>query len=235
VFSAISLAMIRKPEAQPASRPQKSGILREVSEGLRFSLGNPILRAVILRTATGTFFIGFYSSLYLLFAVRELGLSAAVLGAVIATGGAANLLGALVSERLVNRFGVVRTLIGSATVLGFGALLPPLARGPVWAGAAVLMVAQGFDAAWPIYNVAEISLRQSIATDHLLGRVNSAVQLTFRGVLPVGALVGGYVAEVIGMRLTMLAGGMGFLLSTLWLVGTSSIQEKQPAALGEGS
>jgi len=40
----------------------------------------------------------------------------------------------------------------------------------------------------------------------------------FRGVIPVGALLGGALAEEIGLRGAMFAGAAGFLLSTLWLI-----------------
>jgi hypothetical protein len=79
-------------------------------------------------------------------------------------------------------------------------------------------VAQLFDVAWPVYNINELSLRQSIAPPQLLGRVNSAAHLLFRGLLPVGAMAGGILAQGIGMRLTMFAGSLGILLSTLWLL-----------------
>jgi hypothetical protein len=42
--------------------------------------------------------------------------------------------------------------------------------------------------------------------------------MTFRGLLPAGALLGGAVAEIIGLRGAMFVGGGGFLLSTLWLI-----------------
>jgi predicted MFS family arabinose efflux permease len=51
-----------------------------------------------------------------------------------------------------------------------------------------------------------------------LGRVNAAMHLLFSGIMPLGALAGGAVAQVIGVRTTMLIGATGFLLSTLWLV-----------------
>ena len=67
-------------------------------------------------------------------------------------------------------------------------------------------------------NVCDLSLRQTLAPDGFLGRVNSAMHLMFRGVLPAGALAGGALADSIGVRNTMLLGGVGFLLSTLFLV-----------------
>ena len=72
--------------------------------------------------------------------------------------------------------------------------------------------------AWSIYDINELTLRQAVAPSHVLGRVNSAAHLMFRGVLPAGALLGGALAEAIGLRGAMFVGAGGFLLSTLWLI-----------------
>jgi predicted MFS family arabinose efflux permease len=60
-------------------------------------------------------------------------------------------------------------------------------------------------------------LRQSIAPAAILGRVNSAIHLTYHVALPLGALAGGALAEVAGVRVAMLTGGVGFMLSALCL------------------
>jgi NAD(P)H-dependent flavin oxidoreductase YrpB (nitropropane dioxygenase family) len=52
----------------------------------------------------------------------------------------------------------------------------------------------------------------------LLGRVNAAIQLASRGMLPISALAGGFLAGRIGIANTLWIGAAGVLLSTLWLV-----------------
>jgi MFS family permease len=215
--SAFSVWLIRKPEPRPERRAVPH-IGREILEGLQASWRQPVLRTLVLRTATASLFLGFGGSLYILFALRELGLSAALLSAVIAVGGATALFGTMLAERLARRYGLGPTLIGAAAVAGVAGLLPPLARGPVPVCAAILGAAQLCDVAWPVYNINELSLRQAIAPGRLLGRVNSAMHLVFRGVLPVGAFAGGLLAEAIGVRLALLVGASGFLLSTLLLL-----------------
>jgi MFS family permease len=216
VVSAISLAWIGKPEPLPTP-PAQPHILREISEGLKVCWNNRVLRALLASIAIGTFSIGFISALYILYAT-ELGLKPAVLGPVIAVGGIANLAGSLLAPKIAGRFGLGLTRIGSAVVLGFGALLLPLAHGSVWMCALFLSASQIFDAAWPVLNVVDRTLRQKIVPEHLLGRVNSAMLLMFRGVLPLGAVAGGALAQVIGTRPTLFAGAIGFLLSSLWLL-----------------
>lgn len=217
VCSAVSVWLIRKPEPPPERRLEPH-IGREISEGLGASWRDRLLRALVLRAATGGFFGGFAGGLYVLFAVRELGLSAALLGLVIAVGGASSLFGAFMAERLVRRFGFGRTFIGSALLSGVALLFVPLAHGGVAVCSAFLIAAQLGDMGWTIYNINDTSLRQAVTPNHLLGRVNAAMHLVFQGALPLGALAGGAVAQAIGIRHTLLAGALGYLLSTLWLV-----------------
>jgi hypothetical protein len=103
--SAFSIWLIRKPEPRP-ERGAAPHIGREILEGLQASWREPVLRTLALRTATSSLFLGFGNSLYFLFAIRELGLSAALLSAIIAVGGASGLLGTLAAERLARRYGL---------------------------------------------------------------------------------------------------------------------------------
>ena len=63
--------------------------------------------------------------------------------------------------------------------------------------------------------------------------MNSAAHLTFRGILPLGALLGGAIAERIGLRNAMFVGAAGFLLSTLWLIFSPirRLRELPPASI----
>lgn len=167
VCSAISVLLIRKVEPAP-TRTLEPHIGREISEGLGASWRDPLLRALAVRKATSAFFLGFGSSLYFLFATRELGLTAALLGIIIAIGGTSGLFGAFLTEWLVRRFGFGRTFIGSAVVIGIAMLLIPLAHGSAAICSAFLIASQLGDLAWPVYTISERSLlamgvRQSAA------------------------------------------------------------------------
>jgi MFS family permease len=218
LFSAISLWAIGASEPRPVP-PVADGspdILREIAEGLRVSWHNDVLRALLLRAGFGAFSLGFIGGLYFLFAIRDLHLTAIPLGIIVSVGGASSLLGALFAERVQSRFGVGRALIGAAWLTAASMLLVPLARGPVLVCAAFLIASQLGDMAWPVYMITETSLMQSITPDHLLGRVSSAVHLLFQGAVPLGAVAGGALAEIIGIRATMFAGSFLYLLVTLW-------------------
>jgi MFS family permease len=56
--------------------------------------------------------------------------------------------------------------------------------------------------------VITVSLRQRIVPDRLLGRVNSAYRLFAWGTQPVGALLGGLIGELLGLRAVFLLAGL---------------------------
>ena len=140
-----------------------------------------------------------------------------MLGIIVSVGGVSSLLGALLAQPLLRRWGPGRTLIGAAWMTAVAMLMVPLAHGSVALASAFLIASQLGDMAWPIYSINETSLRQAITPSHLLGRVSSAGHLLFQGAITLGALAGGAIAEAIGIRQAMLIGAFGYLVSTLGL------------------
>jgi predicted MFS family arabinose efflux permease len=57
-----------------------------------------------------------------------------------------------------------------------------------------------------------------LAPPQILGRVNSAMQLASMGMLPFGALSGGYLAVRFGIAQTLWVASIGFVISCLWLI-----------------
>ena len=217
LVSAVSIALVRRPEPPPAERGD-THMLEEIRDGLRFTWRNPYLRPMALRTATAALFMGFFGSLYPLFTVKTLGLAPSVIGVVISLGGAFALAGAWLSERLVQRLGIGIAFLGAVLFTNFTTFLHPMAHGSVVLCCVFLGAGQLGDFAWPTVVVTETSLRQAVAPPEVLGRVNSAMNLMFNGIIPIGAFLGGALAEVIGVREAMFVGGGGYALSTLWLV-----------------
>lgn len=223
LWSATFLAAIHKEEP-PRTLAAETNLRREIAEGLAAVWRDPVLRALAVRAGGAAFFVGFPGALYMLFAVRDLRLGPALLGVVIAAGGGSLLLGAALAGRIVRRFGYGPSLAGSAILTGLAGLLVPLAGGPVWAAASLLIGAQLGDAGWSVYNVCETSLRQRRAPEQVLGRVNAVMLLLFRGGTPVGALAGGAAASLLGMRAALWIGAAGLLATGLWLAMTPAAQ-----------
>jgi MFS family permease len=218
VCSAISVSLIRTPEPPKAAESQEN-VRQEIAEGLRLVLGDKILRALAGSSGTFSFFGNFFHALYVLYAMKELGIPPAIVGVLIGAGGVGAFVGALLVGRVTRRFGLGATLIGT---LVFEALVqvPILLAGdslPV--SVAILMTTQLVgDVAIAIYLISEVSLRQAVVPDHLLGRANASTAFLVGGLGPIGAVLGGALGEVIGLRWTLLIAMLStMIIAPLWL------------------
>ncbi|MBZ0293208.1 MAG: MFS transporter [Anaerolineae bacterium] len=219
VFSSLSLLWIRRPEPAPVSTPEGRDTLREMIAGWRFIMQEPMLRALLVGMGIRVFFGSFFGVLYSLYAIRYLGLSPAQLGLVIGSGGIGALLGSLLAGFVARRVGLGRVLSLSLMLGGGINLIIPLAGGPPLLAMMMLIAGQIVgDAVWSVYTINEISLRQSLVPDHLLGRVNASVGFVAEGIAPIGALIGGTLATAIGTRETLFIACAGIFIGTLWVV-----------------
>ena len=230
LVSAASIAFIRKPEINKVPSAHVP-TFRELTGGFRLVFAHPILRPIALRAAWTSFFWGFYAALYVLYCLDDLKFTPLILGFVVTIGGFSSLIGSAVIPTLTRRFQPGTILIGATLVQGFSNLLIPLAPGPGWLAILCMGSAQLLgDISFPIYNVQELTIRQWLAPEDVLGRVNGTMQFLFRGILPLGAIVGGALAQNVGVRRTIFASAIGILLSSLWLI-LSPVRKLKRASL----
>lgn len=214
--SALFLLRIRTVEPPPR-RPDKPGLVHEIAEGLRFVFGHRSLRAIVGCTGTANFFGGMAAAVLVLFLVRDLGLSEGVVGLVLSTAGVGGVLGALTVNRWNARFGQTKVIWLSGLVTWPLGVLVPLGAAD-WRIVFVLIGEAAVAYGATVYNIAQVSYRQSICPDHLLGRMNASIRFVVWGSMPLGALVGGVLGGGIGVTAT-LAVGMGLqAASVLWVV-----------------
>jgi MFS family permease len=222
VFSTIFMLRMGHRE-QPAERTggvPRSKMWPEVKEGLRWVLGHPWLRAIASFTGSSNFCTNVIFAILLLYAVRNLHLSATEIGAVFAVGAIGSIVGALGVGRLQRRFGVGPTIVGTAIFGSLGGLAYPLA--PHSFPLPVLMLGQavfGFGAV--AYNIAQVSLRQAITPERLQGRMNAAMRWLVWGTIPLGTLTGGAIATAYDLRTALWVGAIGELFTFIPLLLSS--------------
>jgi predicted MFS family arabinose efflux permease len=220
LFSAASLGLIRAHEPPPAPR-EHPNVWNEMIAGLRSVVRQPVLRALMGATATHRFFGNFIGTIYWLFLVRDLNLPPAIVGVSIGVGGVGALIGTLVAGRITRRFGVGPTLTGALVIvpLWSGLLLLPFTTWPVSMVSGLFFVMQLMgDVFWSIFFINITSLRQAIIPAEMLGRASASLDFVGEGASPLGALVGGLLAGLIGARGTWLVGAAGILAGSLWLI-----------------
>jgi hypothetical protein len=71
-----------------------------------------------------------------------------------------------------------------------------------------------------VYNVNQVSFRQRLCPDRLLGRMNASMRFVVWGVLPLGGLLGGVLGSVAGLRPTLWVGYVGEALACIWLLAS---------------
>jgi len=220
-LSALILGSIRAPETVPAPYhdDQRRSIWAEIGTGLAAVTHNPLLRALAGSHATANFFWGIQLPLLILYMMHDVGMSATLIGIIFASSNIGVLVGVLLTKRVVKRFGLGLTMIGTASLSIIGALLVPVADRSMGIAPVLLAAAQLFTVTpLIIYEINEVSLRQSITPAHLLGRLNATMQFLSWATTPLGALLGGWLAQVIGVRPTLLVAAIGLLFAIPWLL-----------------
>lgn len=191
-------------ERAPSVR-KRSAFRKELGEGARFALRDAYVRPILATTAVIN--TGFNSvwAILLVFAVRELDISAGEAGVVLSVGEVGGLIGAATARGLTGRAGPGPVIIGSAGL--FGPALLVLAVAPrsmplpfVGLGWAIVSFAS------VVYNSTTVGLRQARVPQRLQGRVVGFNRTVVWGVSPLGALLGGSIAGSAGLRLAMLVG-----------------------------
>jgi MFS family permease len=152
---------------------------------------------------------------------------------VLMTGIAAGAIAGAISEpALERRLG--RSNVLFLTVIGTTAsmLVPALTGNPV--AVFVALAIAGTMMMW--WNVITVSLRQRITPDRLLGRVNASYRLFAWGAMPIGALLGGLIAEAFGIVSVFVVAGLanlGLLAFRMVLTDAAIDAAELPAELRE--
>jgi len=228
LWSALRLGAIRTVEDTPAPATSASMSAsrpgHDLRVGLRAVFGHPIVRPIVLSHMVWSISGGFFMALYTLFCLRELGLSETTFGVIVAMGGVGSLAGSVLSRRFVAAFGLGRAMITMSALSLVFQLLIPLAGTSLTGGsfaialgflAAHQLLGDGFSVAFVIQAV---TLRQSVLPHRVLGRANAAIHVFTSGLLPIGALAAGIIAELAGTPAAVWVGVCIGLIAPLFLL-----------------
>ena len=213
LVSAVLLAGIRKHEDAPPREDRRS-LRAELAEGLRYVFTHRYQRGMVASTAIANFFGQVIFSILIVYAVRELDLTAGTIGLVITIGSLGTFGAAFTAGRISERLGVGRTIALAAFMFGPATLLialaPKDAAIPLTVLSLLILTFGGV-----LYNITAISFIQAITPDRILGRANASRRFVVWGVIPLGAFVGGALASAIGLRETMIVGAGGGALAVV--------------------
>jgi MFS family permease len=237
VGAIVFIFLIRRPETPPEAHDPATGprpsMRQEAAEGLRYVLNHQYLRNIAACTGTLNLFGNIGQAILLLYIVEELGLTPGTIGLILTVGNVGVLAGALTSARFGRWIGVGPTIVWSAFLSSFTLVAVAIAPrdNPL-----PFLIAGGLigTATAVIYNVNQVSLRQAITPDRMLGRMNATMRFIVWGTIPIGALAGGTLGELIGLQSTIWVGAIGSFIGFLPVLlspvrGLREMPEPQPA------
>ncbi|MEU8263290.1 MFS transporter [Micromonospora sp. NPDC048999] len=215
LLSALALTRIRPTAAAGTGRDRPEGCFgRQLSDGVRHVLGNPLLRPLAMSLAGINLTVNLMTTMLPVVFLRELGLGAGALGLFLGAGGVGALLGAVTARPLANRIGHGRALwLPGVLVAPAGALVALIDTG-VW----LWLAGFGWLAlAWRtgVGNVINVSLRQRVTPDVLLGRMNATFRFLLTGAIAVGAGLAGLLGQYASPRTSLWIGAVSAALT--WL------------------
>ena len=225
----VLLSGIHEPAraAMPRRHP-----LQEVKEGASFVLHHALLRPVFITQFT--FNTGSFLTLavFVPYAVRHLGLSAAGVGATLAMYGVGMVIGALAATRVMRRL-AFGTVIGLGPVTGFAAAivmaLTTIIPTPLLAALSFFMLGVG-----PIlWVISTTTLRQSVTPPRLLGRV-TAINILSYGARPLGSALGAVLGGLFGAEICLYVAVLIFAAQALVILLSPAVSlTRQPDMVGD--
>ncbi|HEY7522294.1 MAG TPA: MFS transporter [Candidatus Limnocylindrales bacterium] len=209
-------AAAEAPGAGPGAGPgeRRPGIRTEVAEGLRFVLSNRYLRTIAPTTGLSNLFSNILFAIYPVYVYRTLGLTPELVGVLGGMFGAGALLGAFTAGRVAQQIGIGPAIVGSIALGGPVMLGVPLATHET---ALLLIGAGGLISGWTnvVYNVNQVSLRQAITPERMLGRMNATMRFIVWGTIPIGMILGGAIATLASATVAVWIGAIGGLFAFL--------------------
>ncbi len=198
---------------RPKTRAGPTRLRTDLVDGLKWLVHHPLLCRLVVIAGLISFASEMAQAQLVLYALEDLGLSEAAFGLFTFVGGIGGLAGAAVAPRLVRLAGRRPVLVAGifAGGVGFGAM--GFVHQPV-ASAALFGL---FAAAVVAVNVVLATARHALVPSELLGRVLGVWRTVVWGAIPLGALVGGALTEVLGSASATFAvsGGAQIALAAL--------------------
>jgi Na+/melibiose symporter-like transporter len=217
--SALLLGSIRTQEGPPPPKADREPVLDEIRDGLRLVIHDPVLRAFAGAQMALSALWGIFGATWFLFVLDELRLEPWVLGVVAGVGGFSSFIGAVVAARATRRWGIGPVAIWAMVLSAIGNAFIPLAPAglPLLAIGCLVMQQLVADSAVTVYDITEVSVRQTLVRDRALGRVASTFRVASGLAQLVATIAAGILAEVIGLRATSWLAPLGGLLAALIL------------------
>lgn len=217
-FAGSAALLATLPRTRKAPAKSGTSMRAEIAEGIRWLARHRLLRSVAVLLGVANFASQMGQATLVLLATEVLHTGTRGYGLLWTASAAGSVLGGLVNPVVTRRVGLVPSLVMSGCA--FAGVYVGVGMSPDFAVALALMACQGFFVT--MWNIVTVTLRQTVVPAALLGRVNSAYRMVGWGLMPLGALAGGFAAHAIGLRAPYVIGGL--LLAVAMLVAAPALR-----------
>jgi predicted MFS family arabinose efflux permease len=219
LVSGILVRLINPDHIQREPERVSQSALMEAREGIHTVFHQPVIRALTLTASTRVVFAFAFLSVYILFLSDNLGLGPGAIGLVLSLGGVGALIGAIIARPAAERLGIGRANIFGQVMFGLlGMVIPVAVYFPSMALQLVLVSEFTQWMMFVITHVNALSPRQSFTPNRLLGMVNATHHMLVAGLMPIGALMGGWIGELYSVQTTLVVAVFGGLAASLWFI-----------------
>jgi MFS family permease len=228
----ISAIMLRSIPPAPTDVPKLrtdsfgwGGIWKDAKEGLVMIWHTPILRSIAISLMAWNLLKHAYLAILILFATRDLALTAGEIGILFMAAGVGFLIASATCQWFNHRYGVGPIMLTGLSLSGISWLIVATVTREH-----VTMLHFGFalfffDFGAMLFFINYLTLRQAVTPDHLRGRVTSTLIFIAVSLSPVGSLLGGVVGELFGLRTTIAIAGVGGIVLGLALLRYSPLKQ----------
>jgi MFS family permease len=192
---------------KPREAPRKAvaqSFMRDLAEGWRFALSQPVIRALLLMVGAVSFAISPYTTLMPAISVQTFASGAELNGIFVGGVGLGALIGAIAFALRPNVRGLTRWLLGTSTIAACGVIGFSFSRNEFVSFICMAMTGMGLMGSSVCVN----TIIQSIVDEDKRGRVVSIYSTFFIGAAPLSHLFGGWLALHIGAPRTFLVCGI---------------------------
>jgi MFS family permease len=196
IGAALLLAMAGsyRPREQERTQQRPGSLRADLTKGLRWLRRSPLLLRLAIIAGLVSLVSELAQAQLVLYALEDLHLNEAAFGVFAFVGGLGGLGGAAAASRLLDRLGRRPVLVGGIVCAGVGFLGMGLTTDTVLAA----LLFGVFAAAIVTVNVMLATARHTLVPGDLLGRVLGVWRTAVWGAVPVGALLGGVLTDVLG-------------------------------------
>jgi len=194
--------LIVDSRAKTDPKPEKKSFTADIKFGLKYLWDDRDLRVLVTFTTSLGFFYSLSTSTTILFLTETLKLEPKYFGVLMAAAGSGGVFGALVTPKIAKKFGRGNVLAIAIFISSFSVLLEAVSPN-YWFFGVVGFISAFFITNW---NILLMSCYQVLIPKDLYGRIHGARRTFVWGMMPLGAFLGGVIAQA-GLRTPLLVGG----------------------------